>query len=340
MPALDLLPDPLRARLRPLDAAELTQCQPMLAKPTARRAFADDWVFERKLDGIRVLALREGGRVRLRSRTGKPLDASYPELAAALRTQPAPAFAVDGEITAMRGDRTDFGLLQRRMGLTEVRAIARTGVPVVLHLFDLLWLDGQDVRPLPLRARKALLRRAVEFTEPLRFTPHRTGEAEQLLAEACARGWEGLIAKRAESPYRPGRGDDWLKLKCLNAQEFVVGGFTDPAGASRSGFGALLVGYYEEGRLRYAGKVGTGFDTQTLHALRGFLDATGRPDPPFDPAPRERGAHWVRPLLVVQVGFGEWTAAGLLRHPRYLGVRDDRPPTEVVREQGRPGDTA
>ncbi|MFE9428548.1 non-homologous end-joining DNA ligase [Kitasatospora sp. NPDC006697] len=338
MPALSLLPETLRARLRPLSpeaaAHELPQRPPMLARPTDRRVLGEDWVFERKLDGIRVLALRQGDRVRLRSRTGKPLDDFYPELAAALLAQPCTAFAVDGEITAMRGEITDFGLLQQRMGLTDPRAIARTGVPVVLHLFDLLWLDGQDTTRLPLRARKALLHRAIEFAEPVRAVPHRTGDAAELLAAACARGWEGLVAKRAGSAYRPGRGDDWLKLKCLSAQEFVVGGFTEPAGAGRSGFGALLVGYHQDGRLRYAGRVGTGFDTRTLRALRGYLDATEQPRPPFDPAPREPGAHWVKPVLVVQVGFTEWTRAGLLRQPRYLGVREDRPAAEVVRERG------
>jgi bifunctional non-homologous end joining protein LigD len=274
-------------------------------------------------------------RVWLRSRTGKPLNDSYPELVAALLAQPCRAFLVDGEITAMHGDRTDFALLQQRMGLTEVRAIARTGVAVVLHLFDLLWLDGADTTRLPLRGRKSLLRQAIEFAEPLRYTRHQQGEAAPLLAEACARHWEGLIAKRAESRYRSGRSDSWLKLKCLSSQEFVVGGFTEPAGGGRSGFGALLLGYYRGGALRYAGKVGTGFDRRTLEALRGFLDATVRPDPPFDPAPREPRVHWVRPLLVVQVGFTEWTRAGLLRQPRYLGVRDDKKPTEVVREGPR-----
>ncbi|TQF06795.1 ATP-dependent DNA ligase [Kitasatospora acidiphila] len=336
MSALTLLPDQLRELLRPLppdQARQLIDQPPMLAELTKRQSFDEGWVFERKMDGIRALALRLDDRVWLRSRTGKPLNDSYPELVAALLAQPCRAFVVDGEITAMRGDRTDFALLQQRMGLTEVRAIARTGVAVVLHLFDLLWLDGTDTTRLPLRCRKTLLRQAVEFTEPLRYTRHQTGDAAGLLAEACAQHWEGLIAKRAEGRYRSGRGDGWLKLKCLRAQEFVVGAFTEPTGGGRSGFGALLLGYQQGGALRYAGKVGTGFDRRTLEALRTFFDATTRPESPFQPAPREPRVHWVEPLLVVQVAFTEWTKAGLLRQPRYLGVRDDKKPTEVIREE-------
>jgi bifunctional non-homologous end joining protein LigD len=309
----------------------------MLATLTDRRDFGDRWIFERKLDGVRVLAFREAGGVRLLSRTGRRLEATYPEVAAALAEQDVPEFAVDGEVVAMREGRTDFALLQQRMGLTDPRAVAASPVAVHYYVFDLLSLTGEDTTRLPLRDRKALLRRAIAFRDPLRFTPHRNHGGPELLADACGRGWEGLIAKRADSTYQQRRSRDWLKLKCSAGQEFVIGGFTDPAGA-RAGFGALLLGTYEPAPgsgghvLRYAGKVGTGFSASLLRALRARLDELARPRSPFSGPVRERGAHWVAPELVAQIAFTEWTRDGMLRHPRFLGLRDDKPATAVVRE--------
>jgi bifunctional non-homologous end joining protein LigD len=307
---------------------------PMLAVLSSRRDFDGDWLFERKLDGVRALATRDGDTVRLLSRSGKLLDATYPELTEELAGQRCRDFVVDGEIVAMRRGRSDFSLLQQRLGLTrpaDVRAAAAR-VPVYYYLFDLLYLDGQDTTELPQRARKALLRDALDFGGHLRYTPHRNHGGQAELDEACARGWEGLIAKRADALYVHRRSDDWLKLKCAAGQEFVIGGFTEPAG-SRVGFGALLVGHYEDGRLRYAGKVGTGYDTQTLLRLRDRLDGIEQPRSPFADEVRERTAHWVRPELVAEIGFTEWTKAGRLRHPRFLGLRDDKKATEVVREK-------
>ncbi|MFI9721834.1 non-homologous end-joining DNA ligase [Streptomyces sp. NPDC052396] len=307
---------------------------PMLAVLSDRRSFDTGWLFERKLDGVRVLAARRRGEVRLRSRSGQPLNRTYPELVDALDAQLFADFTVDGEVVALHRGRTDFERLQRRMQLTSPVQARASGIVVTYYLFDLLRLDGQDTTVLPLRDRKSLLRGAVGFGPPLRFTPHRTGDAGQLLADACRRGWEGLIAKRAGSRYVHGRSPEWLKLKCGLGQEFVIGGFTEPAG-SRTGFGALLLGYHQEGRLRYAGKVGTGFDTATLRSLRHRLDQLGAAASPFADPVRERGAHWVRPELVAQIGFTEWTRAGQLRHPRFLGLREDKPATEVVRERPR-----
>ncbi|HEX3261790.1 MAG TPA: ATP-dependent DNA ligase, partial [Pseudonocardia sp.] len=166
-----------------------------------------------------------------------------------------------------------------------------------------------------------------------RMSTHRNTEGEAYLREACARGWEGLVAKRADAPYRPGhRSPDWLKLKCVHEQELVVGGWTDPQ-RSRTGFGALLVGYYVDGRLRYAGKVGTGFDHRVLADLSArFRDLAAEGSPFADPV-REKGAHWLRPELVAQIGFSEWTRDGKLRHPRYLGLREDKAAHDVVREE-------
>ncbi|MEU6322491.1 non-homologous end-joining DNA ligase [Streptomyces sp. NPDC047009] len=311
--------------------AELA-ARPMLATLSDRRDFSGgEWIFERKLDGIRVLAVREGDRVLLLSRTGRHLNDTYPEIVETLAAQECADFTVDGEIVAFSGGRTDFSRLQQRMGLTRRRDIEASGVAVKYYLFDLLRLEGADTRRLPLRTRKSLLRRALVHRAPLRLTTHRNEGGADLLAEACGRGWEGLIAKRADSTYQSRRSTDWLKLKCSLGQEFVIGGFTEPAG-SRVGFGALLLGYYEDDRLRYAGKVGTGFDRRTLLRLRARLDELATQASPFDDPVRERGVHWTRPEPVAQIGFTEWTKDGMLRHPRFLGLRDDKSASEVVRE--------
>ncbi|MER6571770.1 non-homologous end-joining DNA ligase [Streptomyces sp. NPDC001093] len=303
----------------------------MLATLSDRRDFGEGWLFERKLDGVRLLAVREGDRVRLLSRTGQRLNDTYPEIVEALAAQECTDFTVDGEVVAFSGGRTDFARLQRRLGLTRRRDIEASGVAVTYYLFDLLRLEGADTRQLPLRVRKSLLRRALSFRAPLRLTPHRNAGGAELLAEACGRGWEGLIAKRADGPYRTRRSPDWLKLKCAQGQEFVIVGFTEPAG-SRVGLGALLLGFYDGDRLRYAGKVGTGFDRRALLDLRERLDGLRRDTPPFGGAVREVRARWVKPELVAQIAFTEWTRDGMLRHPRYLGLRADKRPRDVVRE--------
>ncbi|WP_443071164.1 non-homologous end-joining DNA ligase [Streptomyces sp. NBC_01476] len=332
--ALAALPAPQRARLRPAPEGRSGPVdRPMLATLSSRRTFDDRWIFERKLDGVRALAVRDGAGARLLSRTGRVMDSTYPEVAEALAAQECGDFVVDGEIVALREGRTDFSLLQQRMGLTDPRAVRASPVVVHYYVFDLLSLGGWATTGLPQRTRKTLLRDALSFHGPLRYTPHRNHTDEPLLSQACAKGWEGLIAKRADAPYQERRSTDWLKLKCEAGQEFVIGGFTDPAG-SRVGFGALLIGYYDTGgRLRYAGKVGTGYDRRTLLALRERMDALSRPTSPFADPVRERNAHWCAPELVAQVGFSEWTRDGMLRHPRFLGLRDDKPPTEVIRER-------
>ena len=285
--------------------------------------FSDpDWVYERKLDGVRCLAFRDGGDVRLLSRTRKPL--AYPELAEALAADECERFAVDGEVVAFQGGVTSFSRLQRRH---------RERVAVFLYLFDAVHLDGEDIAGLPLRERKARLRKALSFRGPIRYSQHRNERGEELYEEACRKGLEGVIAKRADSLYRHGRSRDWLKLKCSHEQELVIGGFTAPKG-SRTEFGALLVGYHEDGRLRYAGKVGTGFDRATLHEVGTLLRELEVDAPPFtDVHPVPKATRWVRPEVVAQVAFSEWTRDGRLRHPRYLGLREDKPAREVVRER-------
>jgi bifunctional non-homologous end joining protein LigD len=293
-----------------------------------RTSFSDpEWIFERKLDGIRCLAIRTGAETRMLSRNDLDLAHRYPEVREALAKQPCERFAVDGEVVAFDGAQTSFARLAQR---------GRRPVPVFFYVFDLLWLDGVDIRALALRTRKRLLSSTIQFEDPLRLTTHRNRDGEAMFAEACRKGWEGVIAKRADSPYRETRSRDWLKFKCEAGQELVIGGFTAPRG-SRTDFGALLVGYYDDGQLRYAGKVGTGFDRATLHELGRRLNELRRDEPPFaDPGSiRERGVTWVRPELVAQLGFTEWTTAGRLRHPRFLGLRDDKSPREVVREAVR-----
>ena len=305
--------------------------EPMLATLTQRPFSAGSWMFERKLDGVRAICSRANGRPRLWSRNHRIIDQSYPEIVEALADLGGPEFTADGEIVAFDGARTSFAKLQQRIHLTDPRRIAATGVRVYYYLFDLLSFGGTDATSLPLRQRKKLLRQAFDWEDPLRYSGHRNDDGVAFFTRACEQGWEGVIAKRADAPYRSGRSTDWLKFKCAKDQEFVVGGFTPPGG-SRIGFGALLLGYYEDGRLRYAGKVGTGYNEATLRKLTARLTATQRPRSPFaDPVP-ERHAQWVEPELVVRVTFSDWTSDGRLRHPRFTGVREDKAATEVTRE--------
>jgi DNA ligase D-like protein (predicted ligase) len=323
----DGLSDDERRLLRPAPAPR--HADAMKAVLTDARFSDDNWIFERKLDGVRCVAVRDGGPVALLSRNDLSMNGRYPEIAAALEAQPQRRFAVDGEVVAFDGAQTSFAKLARR---------GQEPVAVYFYIFDVVWLDGCDVRDLPLRTRKRLLRDELRFEDKaLRFSTHRNRDGEAFFAEACRKGWEGLIAKRADSRYTSKRSKDWLKLKCEQGQELVIGGFTAPKG-SRTHFGALLLGYYDDtGALRYAGKVGTGFDEAMLASLGARLQALRQDDPPFaDPQEiRERTATWVRPELVAQLAFTEWTTAGRLRHPRFLGLRDDKSPREVVREAPR-----
>ncbi|MGW4528910.1 non-homologous end-joining DNA ligase [Amycolatopsis sp. NPDC004378] len=306
--------------------------EPTLATLTDRRFSDEDWIYERKLDGVRAICVRDGGTPTLYSRTHKVMDNAYPELVEALARQGGPRFVADGEIVAFDGGTTSFAALQPRIHVSDPDRARATGVRVHYYLFDLLYYDDRDTTALPLRQRKALLRDAFEFADPLRLSAHRNEEGERFYAEACRRGWEGVIAKRADAPYHHGRSPDWLKFKCAQGQEFVIGGFTDPQG-SRHGFGALLLGYHEDGGLKYAGKVGTGFDERLLASLHARLTELETARSPFAGAVREPGAHWVRPELVAQVGFSEWTRDGRLRHPRFAGVREDKKAADVVRER-------
>jgi len=282
--------------------------EPMAATLTRERFSTPDWIFERKLDGIRLLAFKRGPTVELLSRNRLSQNAAYPGVVEAVAGLPAHHLILDGEALGVWGSRGSLGY----------------------HVFDLLWCNDRDLTGLPLDERYAELSR-LELSSPL----HRV---ERLVEpapweRACREGWEGVIAKRRDSQYEHRRSPHWLKMKCEASQELVVGGFTDPRG-KRVGLGALLVGYYEGDDFVFAGKVGTGFDEKLLRELRARLDGLRLEHPPFTRAeglPRIH-AHWAKPEVVVQVAFMEWTAHGKLRHPRLLGIREDKQPRAVIRE--------
>ncbi|HEX4809190.1 MAG TPA: hypothetical protein VH325_09685 [Bryobacteraceae bacterium] len=276
---------------------------PMAATLTEERFSGPEWIFERKYDGIRLLAFRNGNTVRLFSRNQLPQN--YPVVADVIGALAVDQVILDGEI--------DWGHSN-----------------LEYHVFDVLWLNGRDLMPLPLMQRRAMLH-DLGLRSPLGAVAEITGEKPW--ETACREGWEGVIAKRRDSTYEHRRSPHWLKMKCEASQELVVGGFTDPQG-ERRGLGALLLGYFERKDFVFAGKVGTGFDTKQLVGLRARLDEIEIPQSPFTKAvglPRVR-AHWVRPQMVVQVAFIEWTVHGKLRHGRFLGIREDKTAREVVRE--------
>jgi len=283
----------------------------MAATLTQERFSGPDWIFERKLDGIRLLAFRHGREVRLLSRNKLPQNAAYPGVVEAIAALPVKNVILDGEATGVWGK-------QGR---------------VAYHIFDILWLDGRDTTQLPLEERQALLAK-LPLKSPLTRVP--ALRDEKTWERACAEGWEGVVAKRRGSLYEHRRSPHWLKMKCEATQELVIGGFTDPQGG-RVGLGALLVGYFtpDKREFVFAGKVGTGLDTKMLLDLRARLDKLEVATPPFaitKGLPKIR-THWVKPDIVVQVAFIEWTGHGKMRHPRLLGVRIDKAARDVVREQ-------
>lgn len=322
-----------KAKQKIREVEQPTWMDPMLATLTDQPFSDDAWIFERKLDGERCIAYKEGDSVKLKSRNQEVITEQYPELADGLVNQNAEAFIVDGEIVAFKGNVTSFSKLQKRMHLEDPEKIRNSEVKVFYYLFDILFLGGYDVTEIKLRDRKSLLKQVISYKDPVRYLPHRNIKGEDFFQEACKKGWEGVIAKDGQSTYIHSRSKKWLKIKCINQQEFIIGGYTEPHG-ERIGFGALLLGYYQNGDLIYAGKVGTGFDNETLEQLRDKMSNLERKTPAFlqNDLPNNE-VHWVTPKLVAEIGFEEWTQDNKLRQPRYLGMRRDKDAKDVVREE-------
>ncbi|HVE93995.1 MAG TPA: non-homologous end-joining DNA ligase [Acidimicrobiales bacterium] len=309
------LDDDLRARVHATPAP--SWLEPMAARLTDARFDDSEWVFERKLDGIRYLAFIAGGEARLLTRNR--IRHRHPAVEATLLAQSSRDFVVDGEMVSGN----------RRPGAPRGRGDDRTQYAV----FDVLRIDGYDVTNLPLNSRQQILSDEFGWVEPLALVEPLKENGIVAYERACREGWEGVMAKRRDSVYEHKRSKAWLKMKCDSSQEFVVAGFTEPSGA-RVGFGALLIGYYDGADFVYAGRLGTGFNTQLLRDLHERLLSIEVAAPPFTAGTGlpKKGAHWVRPEIVVDAAFMEWTSEGKLRHPRFVRIRVDKAPTDVVRE--------
>lgn len=307
---------------------------PMLATLTHEHFSDPGWIFERKLDGQRCLFFKKGSDVSLMSRNQKQQNSFYPEITDALKSLPGD-FILDGELVTFDDKVTSFSALQNRMHVKNPGKKLLNDYPVFAYIFDLIYLDGYDLTLLTLKDRKRVLKSALDFKDPLAYLTHKDKKGEEYLEDACERGWEGLIAKDGSSTYVNSRSTKWLKFKCNKGQEFVIGGYTAPQG-ERIGFGALLVGYYKDGKLIYAGKVGTGYDDQFLKKFHRRMNSYRRKTCPFDNfEDNDKDITWITPHFVGEIGFTEWTNAGKLRHPRFLGLRKDKEPEDVVREDKR-----
>jgi bifunctional non-homologous end joining protein LigD len=322
-------------RLNPPRRDISPETAPLMFAETRDRAFSDPvWLFELKLDGYRLLASAQAGAARLFSRNGNDLSSCFPEVSQAIAALPVTSLVIDGEVVALdESGRPSFQRLQQRGKLTRGLDIRQAMVenPVTFYAFDLLAVDGFDLRPLPLSTRKQLLRKLLPPAGTIRYLDHIEGDGELLYQQVLKLGLEGIIGKRADSSYRAGRSPDWVKVRTRMSDDFVVVGFTASKG-SRTGFGALLLGQYVDGGLTYTGRAGTGFSDRQLTEVRAALERGRRPSPPCGgPIPKEKGTTWTEPAMVCEVEFTEWTEEGLLRQPVFLRFRDDKRPKECVR---------
>lgn len=317
----------------PAKRVRASSVKPMLAESRKTPFTREGWVFELKYDGYRIIAGVAGGRATLLSRNGNDITATFPDIAASLEALPFPDFIVDGE-AVVHDDRglPSFQRLQQRAQLRRTADIARAAAesPATLYLFDCPAFAAHDLRPLPLVDRKAVLRMLLPPAGPLRYSEHIPQQGEELFERVVAMGLEGIIAKRAEAPYRGGRSRDWQKIRADLTDDFVVVGWTEPKGA-RSGFGALLLGWYDDGELVYSGRVGSGFTEKELAAVEAVLREREEKKSPAKGAPKGADHHWVPPGVVVEVRYREWTDEGLLRHPVFVRFRDDKRPEECVK---------
>jgi bifunctional non-homologous end joining protein LigD len=315
--------------------------EPMKARLVDNPPAHGDWLYELKFDGIRAIAVKDNTKTSLVSRNGNKLDARFPEIAEAVKNLPIRDCVIDGEVVALDEEgRSSFQLLQ---------ALEMEGrkAPLCFYVFDLLELNGKSLLGLPLEERKQVLAKVCENVgDPIRYSGEISGDVKSLLAEVQRRGLEGLIGKQRNSVYEPGRRSGaWIKLKTVHQQEFVIGGYTPPAG-SRKYFGAILVGYYDGGKLKFAGKVGSGFTSNSLSMLYKKFREEERDNCPFVDLPSKQGGawvqgitpsmmkkmHWVNPTFVAEIKFAEWTRDGKLRQPVFLGLREDKNPREITRE--------
>src|SRR5213594_3827597 len=331
------------ARLKaPRRAVTVAEAEPMLAETREQPFSKPGWLFELKLDGYRVRAAHEGGEARLVTRNGHDIVPAFPEIARALAALPYEGFILDGELVVPdEAGRPSFQRLQNRAKVNRALDVRRAAVdsPGVLYVFDLLAFEGYDVRPLPLEKRKALLEQIVPRVGPIKYLSHFEKDGEALYEQVVKMGLEGIVAKKADTLYRAGRSPNWLKIRADRADDFVVVGFTRPKG-SRSGFGALDLGAYENGKLVYAGRVGSGFTAAQLKEVSAALERGVRPTPAFTgPVPQDPGHTWVEPALVVEVRYKEWTDEGLLRQPVFVRFRDDKPVTEIAKKGEGRGDS-
>src|SRR5438309_7447727 len=333
------------ARLKaPRRAVTVEEAEPMLAETREQPFSKPGWLFELKLDGYRVRAAREHGEARLLTRKANDIAAAFPEIARALAALPFEGFIFDAELVVPdETGRPSFQRLQNRAKVSRALEVRRAAVetPAVLYVFDLLAFEGYDLRPLALEQRKALLEQLVPRVGPIKYLSHFEKDGEALYEQIVKMGLEGIVAKKADSAYRAGRSPNWLKIRADRVDDFVVVGFTRPKG-SRSGFGALDLGAYENGKLVYAGRVGSGFTAAELKQVSAVLERGIRPTPAFTgPVPQDPGHTWVEPTLVVDVRYKEWTDEGLLRQPVFVRFRDDKKPEECVKPGGgrrEPGD--
>src|SRR5215204_3467819 len=321
-------------RLNPPRRDISPETAPLMLAESRERPFSDPaWLFELKLDGYRLLASAQAGAPRLFSRNGNDLSSCFPEVTHAIAALPVTSLVIDGEVVALdESGRPSFQRLQQRGKLTHSLDIHQAMVenPVTFYAFDLLALEGFDLRPLPLSTRKQLLRKLLPPAGAIRYLDHFEGDGELLYQQVLKLGLEGIIGKRADSSYRAGRSPHWVKVRTRMSDDFVVVGFTASKG-SRTGFGALLLGQYVDGGLTYTGRAGTGFSDRQLTEVRAALERGRRPSPPCSgPIPKEKGTTWTEPAMVCEVEFTEWTDEGLLRQPVFLRFRDDKNPKECL----------
>lgn len=307
--------------------------QPMLATLTKNYFSDEHWIYERKLDGVRGLIFKDHDNVSLKSRNNKIINSNYPEIAEATKKLKVDRIILDGEIVAFQDKVTSFEKLQQRLGIKNAQKARATGVKIYMYVFDILYLDGYEITDLPLENRKSILKNCITFKDPIRYEIHKNKEGIRFFKEACKKGWEGIIAKNRHSKYVHKRSKNWLKFKCVANQELVIVGYTEPQG-SRIGFGALLLGYYKNGKLFFAGKVGTGFNDQFLATFSKKLKKIEITENSLvnKKDVEKKRVHFVQPKYVAEIGFEEWTKDNKLRQPRFLGLREDKDPKKVIKE--------